>query len=401
MLGALCLILLSCAPREPPDEQLAADEVGLSRIELLGKRLFEDASLSEPAGQSCASCHEAEKAFTGNAGSPVEAVAAGARPSTLGNRNAPTLLYALFTPPLSVRLEYAEVSEGFVVAPFGGLFWDGRADTLEDQAKGPFLNEREMANPDEAAVVRKVMQSQEASLFLEVFGPETLADPEAAYDAVAAAIAAYERTARFSPFSSRFDDWLRGDGTLTEEELRGLALFLDPNEGNCVACHSATTDSRAPSDWLFTNFGYEALGTPRNDTIPDFADPAFFDLGFCAQPTSIAKLPETTPAEGFCGSFRVPTLRNVARTSPYMHNGVFSSLRDVVRFYATRDTSPERHYPGLPNGSVAKFDDTPPEYRGNINTVEAPYDRDAGEEPRLDDGEIDAIVAFLETLSDR
>jgi cytochrome c peroxidase len=101
-----------------------------------------------------------------------------------------------------------------------------------------------------------------------------------------------------------------------------------------------------------------------------------------------------------CGKFKVPTLRNVALTAPYFHNGRFGTLREVVDFYATRDTHPERWYPRDAAGNVVKFDDLPPAYRGNVNTSEAPYNRQPGAAPVLNDDEIDMIVEFLNTLTD-
>jgi cytochrome c peroxidase len=96
----------------------------------------------------------------------------------------------------------------------------------------------------------------------------------------------------------------------------------------------------------------------------------------------------------------VPTLRNVAKTAPYMHNGYFKSLRDVVEFYVTRDTNASKWYPADVNGHVQKFNDLPEIYHGNVNTSEAPYDRQPGDAPRLNGSEIDYVVAFLNTLSD-
>jgi cytochrome c peroxidase len=101
-----------------------------------------------------------------------------------------------------------------------------------------------------------------------------------------------------------------------------------------------------------------------------------------------------------CGAFKVPTLRNVGKTAPNMHNGYFTGLREVVEFYVTRETNPSKWYPSASDGTVQKYDDLPAEYHGNVNTEEVPYDRKLGEEPRLTASEIDAVVAFLRTLSD-
>ena len=150
----------------------------------------------------------------------------------------------------------------------------------------------------------------------------------------------------------------------TEREQRGLNLFVQPQKGNCAHCHSVDAGSREPSKSLFTDFSYRALGLPRSARIPKNADPAFFDLGLCQRvpvsvsglPVPTARPPVTNPAH--CGLFKTPTLRNIAITAPYMHNGFFDTLRDAVAFYATRDTHPARWFP-----AGVKFDDLPARYQ--------------------------------------
>jgi cytochrome c peroxidase len=261
-----------------------------------------------------------------------------------------------------------------------------------------------MAMPSEAAVVEQLARAAYAPLFRDVFGADVFEDVDGAYGAMTRAIEAFEQTQPFLPFSSKFDAVLRGEAELTADEARGFELFTDPGKGNCIGCHVGDQSSREPADWLFTDHTYDNLGIPRNPAIPDNADPEFFDLGLCAQPGLQARVPQGVEdvaafIAGSCGAFKVPTLRNVARTAPYMHNGYFSSLHDVVEFYVTRDTHPERWYPSV-GGELVRFNDLPPLYRGNVNTSEVPYDRAVGEEPHLSSTEIDQVVAFLETLSD-
>jgi cytochrome c peroxidase len=144
----------------------------------------------------------------------------------------------------------------------------------------------------------------------------------------------------------------------------------------------------------FTDYGMIALAVPRNPEIPANADPAYYDLGLCG--------PLRTDFLGradYCGLFRTPTLRNVATRKAFFHNGVFHSLKDVVAFYATRDTDPGRWYPRRADGSTAIYDDLPERYSGNIN-IDPPFGGKPGDAPRLDDNEIDDIVAFLATLTD-
>lgn len=325
---------------------------------LLGERLFADPSLSSPPGQSCASCHDPAHGFAG-----AGVVAEGATPGVYGSRNVPTAMYASFSPSFTMSDD----------GPIGGAFWDGRAPDLATQALGPLLNPAEMNMASGDAVVAAVLAGDDGDLFRELYGDHpSFAD-------VGDALAAYEETEGFHPFTSKFDDYLRGDAQLDPAEARGLALFVDPEKGNCIACHVGDPSSRDPRAWLFTDFTYDALGLPRNPAIPANRDRRFVDLGLCARP-------DLADRADLCGAFKVPTLRDVALTAPYGHNGVFPTLHDVVSFYVRRD--------------LARAE-LPVAYRGNLNTDEVPYDRGPGEAPRLDDAEIDDVVAFLETLTDR
>ncbi len=382
-LGAVALAAVLGACGGGGGEAVPPDEAGLTRLQVLGKRLFFDASLSVPPGQSCASCHDPALAFSGNNGATA-GVAVGADGHSLGLRNTPTAMYARFAPTFGMQ----EGDEGPI--PVGGQFLDGRAATLEAQAAQPFFAADEMNNPSVAALTAKVAAASYAGLFRDEWGARVFDDPATALQAIAASIAAFERTERFAPFSSKYDHVVAGRAQFTAQERRGLDLFLDPEKGNCAACHVADPTSRNPADSLFTDFTYDNLGVPRNARIPANADPAFFDLGLCGP-----KRAAPGGDEALCGAFKVPTLRNVGKRVALMHNGHFTQLRDAVAFYATRDTDPGRWYPG-----GVPFDDLPPAYRANVNRTEAPYDRNPGEAPRLDDAEIDAIVAFLGTLSD-
>jgi cytochrome c peroxidase len=287
-------------------------EAGLGSMERLGKRLFEDTSLSEPAGQSCASCHASGVAFSDpDASLPTSK---GVRAGLVGNRNTPMAAYAMFTPEF-----HYDAAEGLYV---GGQFLDGRAATLEAQAQQPFLNPVEMANPNPAAVVEKVRNGTHAPLFREVFGSAAFDDVNAAYRRIAEAIAAFERTRAFAPFTSKFDYAVKGEATLTAQEQRGLELFNAENKGNCAACHPSTSaDGRTPA--LFTDFTYDNLGVPRNP------DNRFYTLGESfnpARPNFVdlrlgARSDLSTDPRAEEGKFKVPSLRNVAITGPYMHNG--------------------------------------------------------------------------------
>jgi cytochrome c peroxidase len=311
-------------------------------------------------------------------------------------------MYMQFSPPFAFVEDTEEPGQ---YVPTGGLFWDGRASTLSEQAAGPFLNPREMALPDKQAVIDRVRQTDYAWMFEPLFGPDPFGSVEVAYQHVTDALAAYERTDRFNPFSSKFDAFLRGQAALTEHESLGFALFKDPEKGNCIACHLGNPTSSNPRDWLFTDFTYDNLGVPRNWEIPDNAVPTYYDLGLCQSQVVTDKIPAVIADKAafqasLCGAFKVPTLRNVAKTAPYMHNGYFSELREVVEFYVTRETDPSRWYPRAEDGSLLMYNDLPAQYAANVNVTEVPYDRKLGQEPRLTPEEIDAVTAFLSSLND-
>jgi cytochrome c peroxidase len=360
----------------------SADETGLSRLELIGKRIFFDTSLSNPAGQACGSCHVAATAFSGNFGSTV-GVPFAADAATLGLRNTPTAMYASFTPRFTVE------ADGAHLLPIGGQFLDGRAAGLEEQARMPFFAAGEMNLANDAELSTRLANASYGPLMLEEFGAGLFADPRSAVDAATRAIAAFERTAAFAPFSSKFDGSLAGTAVLSELEKEGLRLFEDTQKGNCARCHAFKPSTAIPAELLFTDFSYHNIGVPRNDRIPANADPAFFDLGLCGPRR------ERLPDDGLCGAFKVPTLRNVARRQAFMHNGFFTSLREVVAFYATRDVTPARWYP-----AGTHVNDVPAAFRANVILPLAPFSRGPDSRARLDDHEIDAITAFLGTLDD-
>jgi cytochrome c peroxidase len=200
----------------------------------------------------------------------------------------------------------------------------------------------------------------------------------------------YQQTpAVFSPFSSKYDAFLRGAARLTPQETRGLEVFNDKARGNCAGCHKSAVseDGRPP---LFTDFGFAALGIPRNPAIPANDDAAYFDLGLCGP-----KRHDLAARLQYCGMFKTPTLRNVALKQEFYHNGAFHKLRDAVAFYAQRDTDPGRWYPSASDGKVHKFNDLPAAFVANV-TIEPPF----GSLRRLSDADVDNLVAFLRTLTD-
>ena len=348
----------------------------LSPVEDLGKQLFFDVNLSSPAGQSCASCHAPETGFSGPS-SDVNlktGVYPGAATGRFGNRKPPTAAYASFSPKRS----YNQNDETWV----GGQFWDGRADDLVSQAKGPLLNELEMNNASADEVVNKVRQARYRQLFERVFGTRSLdlAQSDVAFDQIAQAIAAYESSREVNAFSSKYDDYLAKRAKLTPQEERGLKLFA--GQANCTACHphEPGADGSRP---LFTDFTYDNVGAPRNEANPYYRAEAsvnsdgkrYRDLGLGA----------VLKDDSEWGKVKVPTLRNVAKkpypefVKSYLHNGTFKSLKEVIHFY---------------NASDKELDEfPPPDVKETVNRKEL---GNLG----LTDDEEDDLVAFLETLSD-
>ncbi len=337
----------------------------------LGARVFADPSLSASGTVACASCHDPAHAF-GPAN--ADAVQLG------GTRAAPSLRYLQIVPRFTEH--FYDEDDPADQGPAGGYTWDGRMATTHDQAHAPLFSPLEMANASPADFADRLRNAAYAGDFRAAFGDTALDTPASALKAATLALEVYQQDpATFYPYASKYDAVLRGTATLSPREARGRALFEDPAKGNCASCHPDTVSSGFPA---LTDFGFVALGAPRNRAIPANADPAYFDLGLCGPyRTDLA-----THAE-YCGMFRTPSLRNVAVRRRFFHNGVFTSLPQVVEFYATRDSDPKRWYRGEP------FDDLPPRYRSNVHR-DPPF----GGKRRLSPDEVRDIVAFLETLTD-
>lgn len=292
-------------------------------------------------------------------------------------------MYMKFSGPL--RLEKDEEGSTWE----GGFFWDGRANSLEEQAKGPFLNPMEM-NETKEGVVSKVCKSDYADKFKAIYGAQSCnpKNVEQGYNAVAKAIASLERSSVFSPFSSKYDAVMSKQDRFTEQELRGYRLFKDEKKANCAACHSLETDHSAHRA-LFTDFTYDNIGLPTNSRIPAIhskisqgAD--FSDEGLAA----VTKRPEDF------GKFKVPTLRNISKTAPYMHNGCFTDLRQVIDFYNTRDVKPTCREKLITMEQAEAQNCWPaPESPATMNREELGN-------LRLSESDVDDLIAFLKTLDD-
>lgn len=223
------------------------------------------------------------------------------------------------------------------------------------------------------------------------FGPAVLSDPEALVRALGAAFEAYLQSDEMAPFSSRFDAYLRDRQPLSPAEMRGLALFKNPDKGNCASCHALSDTASRPERSLFTDFGYDAIAVPRNRALAPNRQPGHFDAGLCAT----ARAQHWPDPQQWCAYLRTPGLRNVALRQSFMHNGVLHSLRDAVAFYNTRSIKPAQWYA---SGSV--FEDVALAHRGNVNVNSPPLNRRPDQPPALSEQDIDDLVLFLRTLTD-
>ncbi|MBW4093404.1 MAG: cytochrome-c peroxidase [Proteobacteria bacterium] len=391
----------------------------LSAMARLGRRIFFDPSLSASGRLSCSSCHSPAHAY-GPPGA-LPAMFGGPHLTRQGVRAVPSLMYLERQPNFSVgpdneenetitlaqlaargqrapratKTAQATAAAAANLVPQGGLFWDGRANTLQDQAMGPLLSPFEMDGGSIARVAGLLAHAPYADRFVRLFGASIFASPTMTVAEALFAVARYEiEDPAFHPYTSRYDVWLEGKARLTQAELRGYLLFNNPRKGDCAACHldQPTPDGRPP---LFTDHQYEALGVPRNPALRVNRDPAYFDLGICGPyRTDMAK------DTAYCGMFLTPTLRNVATRHVFFHNGVYHSLRQVLDFYDFRDTDPGRIYPRGADGRIAKFNDLPARDRANVDRVDPPFTLRRGDRAPLSAAEERDIVAFLGALTD-
>lgn len=345
--AALCILSLVFAV----NASSGADTADPKQAEkaALGNILFNDTSLSNPPGQSCATCHRPDMAF-----SDGKVVSEGAN-GALGVRNTPSLMYAKFSGAF-IYNEWRNTWEG-------GQFWDGRADTLAEQALGPLLNPIEMGNTPEtlAASLHKLSYQ---NLFAEIYGKDVFAKDETLMNAAADALQAFQMSDTFAPFTSKFDYAQQGLVELTEQEKLGRKLY--DTKAACMDCHTGVTEGNKQ---LFTHFSYHNILTPPNVALNN----GIPDQGAAQNPKLNEE--ERKLAQG---RFKTPTMRNITKTAPYMHNGVFKTLREVIDYYNDVD---DRKRWGL---------STFPETQSNL--LRAKLD--------LTEAEIEALMAFLETLSD-
>ncbi len=425
---------------------------------LLGRQLFFETRLSNPVGQSCASCHSVAAGFKfpNSTLNLLFGVPTGAVQNRVGPRSVPTISYSAFSPngPVAVGRPGEPGVRGGKMLFIGGQFWDGHATNLVDQASKPFFNPNEMNDlvhnlPSMDLLATKVEHSPEAALFKQVYGDDIFdQDPEVVLNSITDAIAEYERGPLVSPFNSRYDDYVAGHGTLTAAELDGLRLVTGswtgrpggtpyPKFAQCVLCHVIPGATGGGRPDLWTAYCYANIGTPRNYANPfyfqtnPYTNPVgynpdglhYVDLGLGGVLYPQEGLPPGNMGPGsngygdylaINGAFKAPTLRNVdKRPHPgfvkvFMHNGAFKDLRQVVHFYNTRNLTtcpgevidftqdhPYAHLRGIPLWP-------PPEFPSpvSLQNPEGAPDGQIGN-LGLTPQEEDHIVAFLKALSDR
>ncbi len=369
----------------------AYSAVPLTPEQQLGEALFKDKNLSFNHNQSCETCHSLSPipSLKGVQGivpgfvdpsnvKGISPISVGSIPRTTGTLNAPSIAYASYSPEFG----WDEDEQIYV----GGQFWNGRATNLIEQAKKPLLNPVEMAMLDELDVVNRIKSNPKYIKDFQKIYQLNISDTSSdkaiqdTYTALAKAISAFEQSGTFNKFNSKFDYYLAGTTQLSTTEKKGLDLFQ--GKAGCSGCHKmdVTVDSNGNTiPPLFTYFGYDNIGLPRNMAIP--GNP-FADLGLGGR----EGIPQTE-----IGKHKVRSLRNIDLTPPYGHNGIFNNLDDMVHFYNTRDVLKKVKDNNSPE--FAKTAWAAPEISSNMNTTQI---GNLG----LSIVEEKAIVAFLKTLTD-
>ena len=263
-----------------PPVPIPANNPPTAETVALGRRLYYDNRLSGDNSIACSNCHNPEMAFTD--GRPTSLGVGG----KTGTRNAPTVLNAAFNT---------------------FQFWDGRATSLEDQAGGPIQNPVEMNQPHDVMVAKIGKLTDYQAAFDKAFGKGKITVRK-----VEMAIASFERT--LITGNSAFDRYQYGGDkkAMSASAIRGLEIFRDKARGNCAVCHTIE-DKYA----LFTDGKFHNLGSGI-DSNGDLKDQGRYDQ---------------THVDADRGAFKTPTLRNIAKTAPYMHDGTVKTLKDVVDFY--------------------------------------------------------------------
>ncbi|MBV1907899.1 MAG: c-type cytochrome [Kangiellaceae bacterium] len=355
---------------------------------VLGESLYSDVNLSLNRTQSCATCHNPEVGFIDNrldADGQTSAVSLGDDGISLGDRNTPTASYARFSPDFHIGTKQRFNSQQpDYVGELGGQFVDGRETDLQGQAEGPPTNPIEMGMADKASVVARIQENEDyVNAFEFLYGEDIFANSDEAYSAMAESIAVFEKTDEFSPFDSKYDRFLKGEYLYDplSKSAAGKALFFSQQFTNCATCHQLHPNSH-PQE-TFSSYEYHNIGVPVNDTVrlsngkpANFVDQGLLDNEAVSENTAR-------------GKFKTPTLRNVAVTGPYMHNGVFRELKTVMEFYDHFLTNSE-HVTNPETGESWGI----PEVEDNVASTELEDGR------KLSSSDIEGLVCFLRTLTD-
>lgn len=378
LLASLVPVVFTGCLNTPSKEDLKQKE---KKEQALGQQLFFDTILSKNKTQSCSTCHNPEHGFIDNRDNKVlGAGSMGDDQKSIGDRNAPSVAYAMFSP----HFHYDKKKEQFI----GGQFWDGREDHLQGQAGGPPLNPVEMAMNDKKEVVERLKNDPSYSMqFKELYGKDIFKNHEKAFESMAGAIAAFETTKEFAPFDSKYDRYLKGEYDLTPLEDLGRSLFFSNNNTNCASCHLLKKEDALKE--TFSNYQYHNIGVPQNGQLMEknVVDPrSFVDRGLMNNP----KVKDLPNAAFYNGKMKVPSLRNVAVTGPYMHNGVFEKLSTVVKFY-------DKY---LNEKRVLNPETGKPWREAEVNVAEDDMKLLKQGKP-LNERKVEALVAFMNLLTDK
>lgn len=361
LLITIFLFLYSCKKEIKPfyynsEEEFINNNDGLSDSAIIGKLIFFDKNLSEPVGVSCATCHSPMSGFSDPRHTPFSEGSA----HQIGTRNANSISYMVFAPN-----RRAEIVRG-IWEEVGGFFWDGKAEFLNQQALFPLTNAHEMNNISFTNVSSKIKRAPYYHKLEKLFDKNMLADSQTIVFYAVSCLEAFELSHQVNQFTSKFDFYLQGKAKLSPQEMRGMQLFNDSTKAKCALCHLSTPAYYATTNKiLFTDYSYDNIGLPKNPLQKNLP----VDSG-------AAKFERNSPLE--VGRFKTPTLRNIEKTAPYMHSGIFKTLEEVMEFYNERDINPKFAHPEVTT-TVNKAD------MGNL---------------KLSKQDINDIIAFMKTLTD-
>lgn len=378
-------VLVEKIAAEPKASATEGVELSAVQLEAFGQQLFFDTSLSRYGNQACASCHDPGRAFSDARPVSIHAGASlGSDDISFGHRNAPALTYAVNSPAFTTEdIEGLDEDASELDAIRGGFFWDGREPTLEAQVVTPFINPREMGLSDHEELGQRVLENP---LYTEYVAG--ISSPSDALHPIASALASFLRSDALNSFDSRYDRYLRGEVEATRQEVVGMGLFFSPGFTSCAKCHQSSDRDYAPNE-LFTNFRYENIGTPRHQTLltDSGMGAEYIDKGLADNPL----LANTALSDRVVGRVKVPSLRNVAVTGPYMHNGVFDELSTVMLFY--------NHY--NESGFAGQINpETGAPWQAASNPDEIVVDKLRSGFP-LSPMQLEAMTAFLRMLTDQ